>query len=89
MGKNKHFKFMDLLNILGETEIHAFPKTWVKWISKVRENYGKTRTFQIYWFPKYFGSNRNPYNSQNMGKVNSHNTARVSEKTNILNLWIS
>ena len=80
MGKNKHFKFMDLLNILRESEIHGFPKTLVKWISKVWENYGKTRTFEIYGFFKYFGLNRNPYNSQNMGKVNSHSTARVWEK---------
>ena len=67
MGRNKHFKFMNFLNILGEAEIHGFPKTWVKWISKVRNNYGKTRTFQIYRFFKCFGLNRNPYNSQNMG----------------------
>ena len=52
MEKNKRFKFMDFLNILGEAEIHGFPKTWVKWISKVRENYRKTRTFQIYGFLK-------------------------------------
>ena len=33
-----------------------FPKlkTWEKWISVVQEKYGKTQTFQIYGFLKYF-----------------------------------
>ena len=26
-GKHKHFKFMDFLNISGETKIHTIPKT--------------------------------------------------------------
>ena len=43
----------------------------------------KTQTFQIYEFLKYFGRNRNPYNSQNMGKVNSHSTGKVRENTEI------
>ena len=30
MGKNKHFKLMDFLNILGEAEIHTIPKIWKK-----------------------------------------------------------
>ena len=30
MGKNKHFKFMDFLNIFGEAEIHTIPKIWEK-----------------------------------------------------------
>ena len=49
-------------------------------ISMVREKYGKTQTFQIYGFLKYLGRSRNPYNFQNMGKVNSHNTGKVWEK---------
>ena len=80
---------MSFLNILVEAEIHTIPKTWEKWISIVRKKYGKTQKFQIHGFLKCIGLNRNPYNSQNMGKVNSHNTGRVWEKTNILNLWIS
>ena len=44
----------------GEVEIHTIPKTWGKWISIVREKYGKTQTFQIYGFLKYFGLSRNP-----------------------------
>ena len=30
MGKHKHFKFMDLLNISGEAGIHTVPKIWEK-----------------------------------------------------------
>ena len=52
--KHKHFKFMDFLNISGEAEIHTIPKTWRKRISIVREKYGKTLTFQIHGFLKYF-----------------------------------
>ena len=50
MGKNKHFKLMDFLNILVEAEIHTIPKTWKKQISIVRKKYGKTQTFQTYEF---------------------------------------
>ena len=89
MGKYKHFKFMGLLNISSEAEIHIIPKTWGKWISIVREKCGKTQTFQIYGFLKYFGLSRNPYNSQNMGKVDFHSTGKVWENTNISNLWVS
>ena len=55
MGKLKHFKFMGFSNILGDSEIDTIPKTWGKWISVARESYGKTQTFQIYRFLKYFG----------------------------------
>ena len=51
---------MCFLNILNEAEIDTISKTWGKWISIVREEYGKTQTFQIYGFLK---------KSQNMGKV--------------------
>ena len=37
---------MGFLDISGEAEIHAIPKTWEKWIYIVREKYGKTQTFQ-------------------------------------------
>ena len=46
---------MAFLNISGEAEIHTIPKTWGKWISTVQEKYGRTQTFQIYGFLKYFG----------------------------------
>ena len=58
-------------------------------ISMVREKYGKTQTFQIYGFLKYLEWSRNPYNFQNMGKMNSHNTGKVWEKTSLPKLWIS
>ena len=80
---------MGFFNVSGEAEIHTVPKIWAKWISIVQEKYGKTQTFQIYGFLKYFGWSRNPYNSQNMGKVNFHGAGKVRENTNISNLWIS
>ena len=86
MGKQRHLKVKGFLYFPLEVEIHAVPKTWKKWISIVREKYGKTQVFQIYGFLKYFARNENPYNSQNMGKVNSHNTGKVWEKTNIQKL---
>ena len=55
MGKHKHFKVKHFLNFPYEAEIHTAPKTREKWISKAREKYGKTQTFQIYGFLKYFG----------------------------------
>ena len=48
----------------------------------------RKHTFKIYEF-QYFGWNRNSYNSQNMGKVNSHNTEKVWEKINIRKLCLS
>ena len=51
--------------------------------SHSREKYGKTQTFQSNGFLKYFGRSRNPYNSQNMGKVNLHSTGKVWENTDI------
>ena len=46
----------------------------------MREKHEKTQAFQI---------SRNPCNSQNMRKGNSHNTGKVWEKTNIPKLWVS
>ena len=60
MAKQKHFKVKGFLNFPFEAEIHAVSKTWEKWISIVREKYGKTQTFQIYGFLKYYGLSRNP-----------------------------
>ena len=84
MGKHEQVKAKGFWKFLLEAEIHAVPNTWEKWISIIREKYGKTQTFQIYGFLKNFGWSRNPYNSQNMGKVNSHNTGKVwGKKANI------
>ena len=74
MGKHKHVKVKGFLNFSYEAEIHAVPKTYEKGISIVKEKRGKTQTFQVYGFLKNFGWSRNPYNSQNMGNLNSHNT---------------
>ena len=83
MEKHKHFKFVGFLNILDEAEIHTIARTWEKWISIIREKYGEKQTFQSNGFLKYFGWSRNPYNSQNMGKVNLHSTGKVRENTEI------
>ena len=80
MRKHKHFKVQCFWIFSLDAEIFAVPKTWEKWISIIRKKYGKTQTFQIYGFFKYFGWSRNPYNSQNLGKVNFHNTGKVWEK---------
>ena len=76
------------LNFLPESEIHAVPQTWEKWISIVHEKYGKTQTFQIYGFLKYFRGSRNPFNSQNIEKVDFYSTGKAWENTNISNLWV-
>ena len=89
MWKHKHLKVKGFLYFLLEAGIHAVPKTQKKWISIVWEKYGKRQTFQIYGFLKYFEWSRNPYNSQNIGKVNFHNRGKVWEKTNIQKLWVS
>ena len=37
---------MGFLNISDEADVHAIPKIWEKWISIVRDKYGKAETFQ-------------------------------------------
>ena len=54
MGKHKHFKVEAFLNFLYEAEIHAFPKNMEKVDSIVQKKHGKTQTFQICDFLKYF-----------------------------------
>ena len=83
MGKNKHSKAMGFSTIFGEAEIHTIPKILKKWIPIAREKYGKTQTFQSNGFLKYFELSRNPYNSQNLKKVNFHSTGKVRENTRI------
>ena len=87
-GKRKRFKVKGFLDFSLEAEIHAIPKIWEKWVSIVQEKYGKTQTLQFHGFRKYFRWSRNPCSSQNMAKVNSHNTGKVWEKTNISKLWV-
>ena len=83
MGKHEHFKVKGFWNFLLEAEIHAVPNTWEKWIPIIWEKYGKRKTFQIDGFLKNSEWSRNPYNSQNMRKANSHNTEKVWEKNKI------
>ena len=83
----KHYKIMGFLNISREAEILAISKTWVKPIPIVRENYGNTQLFQRYGFLTYFAWNRNPCNSENMKKVNSHSKGNVWENTSIPKLY--
>ena len=79
---------MGFLNISGETEIHAISKTWEKWIPIIQEKYGK-KTFESFGFLKCFGWSRNPYNSQNMGKVNSRSKGKIWENKITSNLRVS
>ena len=89
MGKHKHFKVKCFWNFSLEAEIHAVPKTWENCIFIIQEKYAKTQTFQSVGFLKYFGWSRNPYSSQNMGKVNSHSKGKIWENTNISKWRIS
>ena len=77
------------LKFFAPAEIHAFPNTWEKWISIIREKYGKTQAFQIYGFLPYFMCDINTYNSQNMRKVNLHSEEKIWEDTNISKLSVS
>ena len=55
MGKHENLKVKCFWIFLLEAEIHAVPNTWEKWISIIREKYGKTQAFQIYGFLKNSG----------------------------------
>ena len=82
-GKVQTFHIEGFLHVWYEAEIHLVPKAWEKGISIVQEQYGKPQAFQIYEFVKYFGWSKNPYNFQNMGKVNLHSTEKIWENTEI------
>ena len=59
---------MDFTTILGKAEIHTIPKIWKKWISIVREKYGKTQTFQSMGF------------SNILGEAEIHMISKIQEK---------
>ena len=40
-------------------------------------------------FLNYFGRSRNPYNSQNIEKLDFHYTGKIWENTNIPKCWVS
>ena len=79
MRKHKHFKVTCFWNFSLDAEIHAVLKAWENWISIIREKYGKKQTFQSNGFLNYFEWSRNPYNSQNMEKVNSHSREKYGK----------
>ena len=81
MGKQKYSKGLGFLHvphssISREIETHTIPIEWENWILIVRETYGKT---QSYRFLTYFMRGINPYNSQNMGKINSHSRKKYGK----------
>ena len=98
MGKHKYSKGMCFVHILNssisremETDTIPKPKTWKKWILIVKQTYGKTETFKSSGFLTYFMWDINPFNSQNMGKMNSHskeNMEKIWKNTNISKLRV-
>ena len=84
MGKHKYSKGLGFLHIphssiSREIETHTIPIEWENWILIVRETYRKTQTFQSYRFLPYFMRGINPYNSENMGKVNSRSRKKYGK----------
>ena len=59
---------MDFTTILGKAEIRTIPKIWKKWISIVREKYGKTQIFQSMGF------------SNILGEAEIHTISKIQEK---------
>ena len=85
MGKHKYPKVLVFLNVSHSSiscliKTHTIPITWENQILVVRETYGKTQTFQSYKFLTYFMWGIDPYNSENMGKVNSHSKEKSMGK---------
>ena len=88
--KKQAFQRYKFLKYLDKAEIHTITKIWEKWIPIVRKKYGKkNQTFQSQEFLKFLAWSRNPCNSENMGKVDFHNTGKGRENTKISNLWVS
>ena len=54
-------------------------------------NVEETQKFEIlrYSAPFYLASNRNPYNSESMGKLNCHCKGNGRENKNISSFWVS
>ena len=86
MGKHKHFKVEAFLNFLYEAEIHAFPKTWKKWIPQYRKSMEKHKHFKFMTFLNISGA------------AEIHTTPRENRifitrkkygKKNIRKLWVS
>ena len=71
---------MSLFHLSQEAEIHTIVKIWEKWITMLCEKYRKAQTAQSYGFLTIFAWSRNPYNSQDMKKVNSYSEGKTWEK---------
>ena len=71
---------MSLFHLSQEAEIHTIVKIWEKWITILCEKYRKAQTTQSYGFLTIFAWSRNPYNSQDMKKVNSYSEGKTWEK---------
>ena len=54
-----------------------------------KHKYSKDLVFLYIPYYSILAWHRNPYNSENMGKLNSHSKGKVWENTNIPKLWVS
>ena len=68
MEKHKHFKCMGFLNISDEAKIHTVPKIWEKWISIIREKYGKKANILKCWVAQIFWVKQKSIQFPNYGK---------------------
>ena len=90
MGKHKHFKFMAFLNILDEAEIHTITKTWEKWISIIREKYGKKcKHSKVMGFSNILGEAQIHTTPKIWGKWNPIVRKKIWENTSISKLSVS
>ena len=88
MGKTQTFQNVGFLKYFGWSR-NPYNSQNMGRIPIVREKYGKTQTFQSQGFLEFFPWSRNPGSSQNMGNVDCHDTGKVWENRNILNLCVS
>ena len=86
--KNTNIIRLCFLNISHEAKIHTISITWERWILIVRETYGKMQTLKSYGFLTYFMWGINPYNFQNIEKVNSLGKGKIWGNTNVSKLRV-
>ena len=89
MGKNRHFKLMDFLNLLGEAEIIQFPKHGKSNFPQYRKSMGKHKHSKVIGFLIFRVRQKSIQFLKYMGKVDFHSTEKTWENTNISNLWVS
>ena len=78
---------MGFLNVLDETDIHAFHKICEK--SEYRESMENPKHFEGMGSLNFSGGADISTISGNMGKKNFHNRGKGWESLSILNLWVS